>query len=185
MSKIFLSGGGDEVSTYQYHKQFIETCGGKDARILYIPIALDSAKHSWADCYKWISNALKDFTTNIDMITSLESLNLEFLRNYSGIYVGGGNTYKLLKTFRETGFDKLLEKYIKQDGNYFGGSAGAIIMGQTISISQDPNEVNLQDLTGLQLVNFNIYPHYNGISKRKFKNTKYLKEDECEIIQIN
>ena len=88
---------------------------------------------------------------------------LEELSNYSGIYIGGGNTYKLLKIFKETGFDKLLKNYQEI---IFGGSAGVIVLGKSIDTCsfgevRDENTVNLEDTKGLDLLNgFSAKAHY-------------------------
>jgi len=48
------------------------------------------------------------------------------------IYIGGGNTFKLLKELKESGFDKELLKFIKEGKPVYGGSAGALILGKNI-----------------------------------------------------
>lgn len=76
----------------------------------------------------------------------------------------GGNTFKLLKEIKESKFDILLEKYLKNVGFVYGGSAGAIIFGKSIETSShaDKNIVGLTELSGLNMLNgFDVWCHYN------------------------
>jgi dipeptidase E len=92
--------------------------------------------------------------------------------------VGGGNTFKLLRDFRKSGFDKLLLKFHKAGGHIYGGSAGAIILGKTIATAKhaDKNEVELTNLKGLNLAkNFAVWCHYQVKDRH---NLEILSKDE-------
>lgn len=83
---------------------------------------------------------------------------------YDVIYVCGGNTFKLLKYAREANFKDTIEKLLERGGVYIGVSAGAIILAPTIkaaaTIDPDPNEIGIQDFTGLDIIGFEVHPHY-------------------------
>jgi len=72
-------------------------------RILYIPRAMHPDKYS--SCFEWIQNT---FPANegyeVHMISEQEYMenNKDYLDKYDGIYIGGGNTYRLLKLVRDT-----------------------------------------------------------------------------------
>ncbi|MFH1017286.1 MAG: dipeptidase PepE [Pseudomonadota bacterium] len=84
----------------------------------------------------------------------------KILAELDGVLVGGGNTYKLLKTLIEHDLIAPLRQRIK-DGMPFGGwSAGANIAGPTILTTNDWNVVGLSKFEALNLVPFNINPHY-------------------------
>ena len=90
------------------------------------------------------------------MWTDLQNRSYEDLARYSGVFIAGGNTFSLLKQVRESGFDRLLVKYITKDLPVFGGSAGAIILGRDIGTAYfggdaDKNEVELKVLKGLDV----------------------------------
>jgi len=165
MSKIILGGGGDDKVAYESHKYFYESLGS-EKKVLYIPVAMDPAKHPWASCMDWFYSGFKVFgEVSVNLLTEFNGLTNDFLSQYDGIYVGGGNTFKLLKVFKDSGFDQLLRNYIENGGIYYGGSAGAIIMGKTIDTATafDPNDVALKDLTGLNFIDgFSIWPHYDS-----------------------
>lgn len=87
------------------------------------------------------------------------------LSPYGIIYVCGGNTFKLLKYAKEANFKDSITNLFKRDGIYIGVSAGSIIVGPSIQIAgeieADSNDVNLEDLNGLDITNLVILPHYS------------------------
>lgn len=99
---------------------------------------------------------------------------------YNVIYVCGGNTFKLLRYAREAHFKETVEKLLNREGIYIGVSAGSIILAPTIqiaiSVDPEPNEIGISDLTGLNLINFEVHPHYESIQDAELsfyqKNTK-------------
>lgn len=119
----------------------------------------------------WIENYLKSYTSLtlkpffIDKENTSEA---KFsLKNAKVILVTGGNTYYIAKFLKKSGTDELLKDFTKKDNTLFiGFSAGSIITTPTIEAAQYPtydgdlNEVELQDLTGLWLVKFEVVPHY-------------------------
>lgn len=84
------------------------------------------------------------------------------VENFDVIYVCGGNTFYLLKRVRETGFDKVIIEFAKTDKLYLGVSAGSILVCPNIEIASpfDDNAVNLTGLTGLNLIDVIVSPHY-------------------------
>ncbi len=162
--KLILSGGGDPKKTKKTDKLFINLIGNK--KILYIPIAKKT--RLFRECYLWIQKVFSDagFKREIIMWTDLNNKSLKEINEFGGIFIGGGNTFSLLKDLKDSSFLGLLNKYIKNEmGVVYGASAGAIIFGKDISIAKDAgdeNIVNLTDLKSLDLLNNrNIWPHYN------------------------
>jgi dipeptidase E len=79
------------------------------------------------------------------------------------IYAGGGNTHYLLDAMRTSGFADWLEQNI-DNKVYVGGSAGAIVVTPNISVTKikaysNSSVLDVDDLTGLGLVDFEIAPH--------------------------
>lgn len=97
--------------------------------------------------------------------------------NFSGIYIGGGNTPYLLKKLKETGMWVFLKQAIDKDIPIYGGSAGAIIFGKSIlsSLYHDKNWVDLKNYSGLDILKGReITCHYNNEEKEKI--LKMLRE---------
>ncbi len=178
--KLYLSGGGYADQTYEADKIAFE--GVKN--VLYIPFAWDDS--SYLSCKDWFEEMIsmhniKDYHI---MTNPYENINLE---NFEMIYIGGGNTFKLLKELKESGLGKRIVEYLKAGNKVYGGSAGAIIFGKTINTARigdcsDENIVNLIDLNGFNLINFDIHCHYNQDDDRLVKN--YVNLNNISVIAI-
>lgn len=100
----------------------------------------------------------------IDFV-DLEAEPTKDFSSYGVIYVCGGNTFKLLKFAREANFKTSIENLLNQGGVYVGVSAGSIIVSPSINIANevepDPNDIGLEDLTGFNITDFIILPHYS------------------------
>src|SRR5690606_2508300 len=119
---------------------------------------------SYSDCYVWINSVFNPLgIQKIEMLTDLKCHSIEDLKQYSAVYIGGGNTFSLLKDLRTFHFDEVLREYIKSGGIVYGGSAGAIILGADIMTCAhlDSNNVDLKDYRAFNLINdFAIWCHY-------------------------
>jgi dipeptidase E len=79
------------------------------------------------------------------------------------LFVGGGNTFRLLDQVRRHRFVTAVRDYVAAGGAYYGGSAGAVLAGTDVTIARglDDNEVGLTDLSALGLVpEFTVLPHF-------------------------
>ena len=93
------------------------------------------------------------------------------------IHLSGGNTYYFLKHLRRSGMIPELRSYVRGGGVLCGMSAGSILMTPSILMAglvsgeRDENIVALKNLKALNLVNFEVYPHYKAspISVRTLK----------------
>ena len=166
--KLFLSGGGDEKQTFEVDEIFLKSIN----KILYIPLAWKN--DDFESCLKWFRNAmLQHKKVKLKMLTNLTKKIT--LKDYDAIYIGGGNTFKLLKKIRESEFDKELLDYYDDGGIIYGGSAGAIIFGRDIRTAlmckdADVNEVNLKDTRGFNLAaNFDIQCHFEDNQLKEHK----------------
>lgn len=178
--KIFLCGGGSgdvaKKSTLKFGS-FID----KNKPLLYVPLAMENNRYD--SCLEWIKKEMSIINvTNIEMVTSAKDLSEKKLNNYCAIYIGGGNTYKLLKEIKESNSFKKIQQYINDDGIIFGGSAGAIIFGKDIDSckTQDPNDVQLKETEGFNILSgCSLLCHLNrndGVKFNRDKNSEYLLE---------
>jgi dipeptidase E len=85
---------------------------------------------------------------------------LEALAAVDAIFVGGGNTYALLKRLRESGLLDAIRARVKGGTPYVGSSAGSNLAGPTILTTNDWNVVGADRFDALALVPFNVNPHY-------------------------
>ncbi len=185
--KIFLSGGGSEKDSIEIDKAFAKELLKSNKKLLYIPIAFEPERHPYDECLNWVSSVFKKFGFNkIIMWTDLHNKTLKDLSEFSGIYIGGGNTFNLLKKLRDARFDQLLIRFHEMGGHIYGGSAGAIILGRDIitASKDDVNECGLVDTKGLNLCrDYSIWCHYKPREDPLIK--EYIKKYKLKIIAIS
>ena len=158
---LLLSGGGNPEQVIPLDKFFAEQID-RSRPVLYIPVAMEKHVYTYEQCVEWFSSTYKTFgIENVEMCTDLNKV--KPLEKYTAVFIGGGNTFKLLREIKESGFDKKLTKYLNNGGFIYGGSAGAIIFGKTVKTAScfDENKVGLSDFSGLNMANGkDIFCHY-------------------------
>jgi len=113
---------------------------------------------------------------------------LDEVKDCDIIYVCGGNTYYIMKKFRETGLDRIVIKLVNQGKIYIGVSAGSIMAGPNIEIAGwgidgDKNDVDLKDLTGFNFTNIAIFPHFEK-DKHKQEIEEFRKKVDYPVIEL-
>ncbi|MFZ5932621.1 MAG: Type 1 glutamine amidotransferase-like domain-containing protein [Patescibacteria group bacterium] len=158
---LYLSGGGDEVQTAAFdalYTQELEARGIKN--IVYIPVALKPDRFSKAE--EWFQSVFSGKVEGIKTLTELNNVGPLDPKEQS-IYIGGGDTVRLLKGIKDSGFDKTLIWFIRNGGIVYGGSAGAIILGADIRTAPETNNITLPSYEGLNLLNgMSVACHYDG-----------------------
>ncbi len=183
--KLFLGGGGNGKDSIELDKKFVSALDLSKA-VLYIPIAVDTQEYPYSDCVTWLSNVLGPLgVTNIIMWVEedLRQKTEKDFEQFSGVYIGGGNTFKLLKELKEFGTFEILRKLTEKDIPIYGGSAGAVIWGVTINTAagHDENYLGLIDLSALNLINgYEIWPHYIESEEEKVK--EYMHKYQFEKV---
>lgn len=174
--KVFLCGGGAGEQTIEANKRLNEVIDHAKP-CLYIPLAMEADMYD--SCYKWITGELKDLEIpHIDMVRSAEELAEKDLSAYSVLFIGGGNTYKLLNDIKRCGMFEKIRAYLENGGVAFGGSAGAIIFGEDLESCEldDPNEVDLKDTAGYDVLDgISVLCHYTSRTEEEDeKNKEFL-----------
>ena len=150
--KVFINGGGAGKQTVRALKRLNEVIDHA-LPCLYIPLAMEEDKYD--ACYEWIRGELKNVDIPaIEMVRSAEDLSAKSLSEYSFIFIGGGNTFKLLYDIKRAGMFEPIRRYLENGGIAFGGSAGAIIFGEDLEscVLDDDNEVGLTETDGFDVL---------------------------------
>lgn len=183
--KLLLDGGTFNETTIRLLKDIVDNT----KPLLYIPFAWRDSTYS--GCIDWLTNKVESIGfLHIHMVRQPEELDEIDLSLYSAIFVGGGNTYKLLNDLKSTnGYNKIID-YLKNGGVLCGSSAGAVICGKDIDIisSMDPNEVGLVDTKGLDLIEgFSVFPHYTNTksSLTELENIERMNKFTSSIVDFS
>ncbi|MBD1397151.1 dipeptidase PepE [Pontibacter sp. JH31] len=85
---------------------------------------------------------------------------VEAVEQAEAVFTGGGNTFLLLRQLYAKKLLEPLQKKVEKGMPYIGTSAGTNIAGKTIGTTNDMPIVFPKSFDALQLVPFNLNPHY-------------------------
>ncbi|MGQ9468692.1 MAG: Type 1 glutamine amidotransferase-like domain-containing protein [Nitrososphaerales archaeon] len=180
MKRIFLSGGGGALDSIYLDKKFA-SLSDRNKPLIYVPIAMKTKPYK--ECYAWFRSVFLPLgIKKFEMLTNLIGIDNRKLDSSAGIYIGGGDTVKLLKEIRQSNFDKYLTNYIKKGKPVYGGSAGAIIFGLDVRTAPEAQNSNENEAKGLNAIfGYSVCTHYNPF---KVDIMKIYKRYKCPIIAI-
>ena len=177
--KLILNGGGDGKAAVSA-RQLLNRVIDHQKKILYIPFAWPDP--TYQGCLEFMIGELEDVEkAGIEMVRAAGELMSPELTDYACLYIGGGNTYKLLNDLKASGAFEKIRKYLtEEDGIVYGGSAGAIIFGKDLDScnTDDDNEVGLRDHAGFDMLGgYSLLCHYTNRNRERTElSRRYLLE---------
>ncbi|XP_077986757.1 alpha-aspartyl dipeptidase-like [Glandiceps talaboti] len=173
---LLISNSTLHGSGYLDHCQDnIKSFLGSIERVLFIPYALtDRDGYAKAARTKFESLGYK-----LDSIHEQPNA-VEAVNKAQAIFVGGGNTFRLLTTLYDQKVIPVIRKRVFEEGlPYIGSSAGTNVATASINTTNDMPIVYPPTFTALELVPFNINPHYIDTDP----NSKHMGETREKRIQ--
>ena len=128
---------------------------GNIKRVLFVPYALYNR-----DAYA--ASARERFARMGCEVSSVHNAADPFvaLEEAESIFIGGGNTFRLLKTLYDHSLLDPIRQRVAEGMPYIGSSAGSNVAGPTIKTTNDMPIVQPPSFDALALVSFQINPHY-------------------------
>lgn len=126
--------------------------------ILFIPYA----RPSGISLDEYTETPKKAFQTKNVAVKGIHEFDdaQQAIENAQAIFVGGGNTFLLLKTLYELNLMNSLKKVVADGTPYMGSSAGSNLTGMTIGTTNDMPIVYPPSFDALGFLPFNLNPHY-------------------------
>lgn len=203
MGKIVAIGGGEigrpgtKVETTPIDRRIIELSGKKRPKLLFVPTATNDSERYCTVIQKHFGKRLgckieflllyKEQYTKAQLREKILGADI--------IYVGGGNTLRMMMRWRKMGVDKLLKQAYKQETVMCGLSAGAICwfrFGNSDSRLFTSNSKQLIRVSGIRLYDLLLCPHYDEEKHRQMDLRRMMRTtpgvalalDSCAAIEI-
>ena len=206
MPKVIVAIGGGEIrtkGTASIDREIIRLSNRRNPKLLFIPTASSDSERYWGHVQEYFGGFLKCKTDVLFLIK--ERLTKEEIQrkvlSADIVYVGGGNTLRMMRLWRRLGVDKILRAAYERGAVLAGISAGSICWfdsGHSDSMSfYNPEKWKYIKAKGLGLIKGIHCPHYNsmtrGIPRRKHFRDMIRKtggigiaiENNCAIVFID
>ena len=160
---------------------------GNAGRVLFVPFALHDQDGYAAKVTERLALMGYDVTS-----IHAASNKPQAVRQADAIFIGGGNTFRLLKSLYDFELLDLIRSRVDEGMLYMGSSAGSNVAGPTIRTTNDMPIVEPPSLDALGLVSFQINPHYvdpDPGSKhmgetREERILQFLEENETPVVGL-
>ena len=180
-------GGFYSVETTKIDKQAISLTGKKNPKLLFIPTASSDS----VGYYEGVKKHFSKLGCKTDVLYLLSNkLSKKQLRDkilsFDIIYVGGGNTLKMMTVWRRLGFDITLKEACRKSIVLSGVSAGAICWfsyGNSDSRRFSSGSKKLIKVTGLGLIDALFCPHYD-VEPHRQKDLKRMMKQTSKVMAI-
>jgi len=165
--RLVLYSGGYLVDNDELNEVVMQMITHKSkSHITYIPAAYDDSDEYYEEFITQFTKLGVEYFSVFHVDKPFNRRELKDILKSDAIYLSGGNTFYFLKHLRESGCMNILKKYVDSGGILMGESAGSIIMCEDIATAgyprwdRDENDVEITDITGLSLTDFNFFPHF-------------------------
>jgi dipeptidase E len=185
---LLLSNSTNHGAGYLDHAMdAILGCLGGARRIAFVPFALkDHAAYAAKvrERFAAVGIDVTGVTPDASGAAALEAA--------PAIFVGGGNTFRLLDALQRSGLLEVIRRRALSGAPYLGSSAGSNVAAPTIKTTNDMPIVQAASFEALGLVPFQINPHYldpDPASRhmgetREDRLREYLEENSVPVVAL-
>ena len=129
---------------------------GDVKRVLFVPFALYDRDAYAASAHERFKRMGYELTSVHDRVVD----RFQAVAETEAIFIGGGNTFRLLKTLYDQFLLGPIRQRVAEGMPYIGSSAGSNVAGPTIKTTNDMPIVEPPSFDALGLVSFQLNPHY-------------------------
>lgn len=163
MKLLLLSNStnpGEEYLAYPKHniKAFL---GETPVEALFIPYA--AVTFSYDEYEEKVNKGLAGTGHSVKSIHHFSDP-IQAVKEAKAIFVGGGNTWKLVRTMRDNGLLDPIRETVKGGTPFAGWSAGSNVACPTLRTTNDMPIIDPKGFDVLNLVPFQINPHYLDVN---------------------
>ena len=178
---VCIGGGeigrpGTNVETKEIDLKIKELTKKDTPKLLFIPTASNDSDSYCEVAKKYFGKELGFKVNNILLIAENESYtNIENkILSSDAIYIGGGNTKKMIEKWKEKGIDKLLKQAWENGIILSGLSAGAICFFEKAITDCETIDNSLTAMQSLGFIKGCICSHFDTKKDRKIFIEKFL-----------
>lgn len=188
MKLLLISNSTSHGSGYLDHcmPEILDFLGGIE-QVGFVPFAIyDRAGYAATATARFAKEGIR-----INEVTA-DDAGQQLLEEVPAIFVGGGNTFRLLKTLQDSGLLGVIKRRVGAGMLYMGASAGTNMAMPTIRTSNDMPIVEPDTFEALGLVPFQINPHYldpepgstHMGETREQRLSEYLEENDTPVVGL-
>jgi dipeptidase E len=183
ISNSTLFGGGYLDHAESEIRDFL----GDVKRVLFVPFALydrDAYALNARDRFRKMGYEMNSVHNAVDRFQAVAET--------EAIFIGGGNTFRLLKTLYDQSLLEPIRQRVAAGVPYIGSSAGSNVAGPTIKTTNDMPIVQPPSFDALGLVSFQLNPHYldadpnsNHMGETREKRIlEFLEENDTPVLAL-
>lgn len=155
MNLLLLSNGALAQKRNETIQELFGASPENPKTIMYVAYALGDQDAALARTKAWME------PLGINVISAHQQPDpVAALAKVDGVFVTGGNTFRLLDKLQKTGLLEAIRDRALDGFPYMGASAGINVTGLTIMTTNDMPIVQPRDMNAMGLVPFQINPHY-------------------------